>query len=92
MAEIALAPVHPLPTPKKDRTAAERQRRYRNKQKQTGGVTPPVTPSATVTPVTVTAPVTRDGVTAGVDVAAYAAAVTLAGMAALFSVREWPCS
>ncbi len=38
MAELALAPVHPLPTAKKDRTAAERQRRHRNKQKTvTGG-------------------------------------------------------
>jgi hypothetical protein len=84
MAEIALAPVHPLPTPKKDRTAAERQRRYRSKQKTvTGGITPPIT-----SPVPVTVPtVTPSRVTAGVDVAAYAAAIALASCAAFFSIK-----
>jgi hypothetical protein len=71
--------VHPLPTPKKDRTAAERQRRHRERKRATPAIpvtAPPVT--VAVTPVTSTA---------GVDVAAYPAAITLAGLAAFFSIK-----
>jgi hypothetical protein len=65
----------------KDRTAAERQRRYRNKNKQRGSVTLPMPPPAAVTPVT------PSRVTAGIDVAAYAAAIALAGCAGFFSIK-----
>src|SRR5215470_3965709 len=85
MSDTNVTALHALPAPKKDRTAAERQRRYRNKQKQTGGVTPRVaSPAAATAPIT---PVTASRITAGVDVAAYLAAVALAGVAALFSIR-----
>jgi hypothetical protein len=77
MPEIVTA-LHP---PAKDRTAAERQRRYRNKNKQRGSITLPVPPPAAVTPVT------PSRVTAGVDVAAYTAAIALAGCAAFFSIK-----
>jgi hypothetical protein len=84
MAEVAA--LHPLPATKKDRTAAERQRRYRERNKE------PVTPDAAVTPtipdpppLAGRAPVTA--VTPGVDVAAYAAAIALAGCAAFFSIN-----
>jgi hypothetical protein len=70
----------------KDRTAAERSRRYRQKRKTRGRqpAPPPVTVSEAVTPVT---PAVAHPMRTGVDVAAYAAAVTLAGVAALFSIR-----
>jgi hypothetical protein len=90
-----MADVRPLPTMgpygPKDRTAAERQKRHRDKQKS---VTRDVTPVTAVTPAIVdpppltgrvTPPVTP--VTAGVDVAAYAAAIALAGCAAFFSIK-----
>jgi hypothetical protein len=85
--DLALAPVHPLPTAKRDKTAAERQRRYRERKKEpvTAVMPPPVTPTAGDAAVSPAA-VTRD-VTAGVDVAAYAAAIALAGVAAVFSIR-----
>jgi hypothetical protein len=86
MADIALAPVHPLPTPKlgRDKTAAERQRRYRerNKEPVTAATPPPVTPT-----VTVGHSLAGRNVTAVVDVAAYAAAIALAAVAAVFSIR-----
>jgi hypothetical protein len=86
MADIALAPVHPLPTPKRgrDKTAAERQRRYRERNKEpTAAVTPPpVTPT-----VTVGHSLAGRNVTAGVDVAVYAAAIALTGCAAFFSIK-----
>lgn len=78
--------------PAKDRTAAERQRRYRDRKREpvTRDVTSPEAVTApSVTPVAVAHhTVTRDVTpAAGVDVAAYAAAVTLAGVAAVFSIR-----
>jgi hypothetical protein len=85
--------IHPLRTyGPKDRTGAERQRRYRDKQK--AAVTPAVTSAVTAPIVTIpeaSHPVTmtvgaRD-VTAGIDMAAYLAAFSLAGVAAMFSVR-----
>jgi hypothetical protein len=82
-AELAIAPVHTLPTPKRgrDKTAAERQRRYRNRNKEpvTDVTALPITPAPTVT-----VPVTP---AAGIDVAAYVAAIALAGAAAWFSIR-----
>jgi hypothetical protein len=86
MDDIALAPVHPLPTPKRgrDKTAAERQRRYRERNKEPAAAVtpPPVTPT-----VTVAHSLAGRNVTAGVDVAAYAAAIALAGCAAFFSIK-----
>jgi hypothetical protein len=66
MAEIAFAPVHPLPTqkrdnavpaPKRDKTTAERQRRYRDRKKEpvTAVTPPPVTPTVPGAPSTVVA-------------------------------------
>jgi hypothetical protein len=73
MAEIA--PIGPLPTPKKDRTAAERQRRFRKKRKT-------VTRNATVTPHPTPPPHAgrwHNGVTVYVTVAALALATVSAG-------------
>ena len=89
MAETSHATVHPLPPPKRgrDKTAAERQRRYRDRKKEPVDMTPPPITAAVTPSGLVTVPdVTRD-VTAGVDVAAYAAAIALAGVAAVFSIR-----
>jgi hypothetical protein len=75
------ANVTPLRPAAKDRTAAERQRRFRRKRKAgrsaavTGGATPPVTPPV---------PLQRN---AAIDVAAYTAAIVLAGAAAFFSIK-----
>jgi hypothetical protein len=96
-----MADIRPLPTlgpygPKRDKTAAERQRRYRDKQKQVGvrggSVTPtltlpePVTASS-VTPVTVAHPaVTPVTPATGVDVAVTMAALSLAAVSAGFSI------
>jgi hypothetical protein len=95
-----MADIRPLPTlgpygPKRDKTAAERQRRYRDKQKQVGVRGGSVTPTVTlpepvtapfVTPVTVAHPaVTRDA-PAGVDVAVCIAALSLAAVSAGFSI------
>ena len=65
----------------KDRTAAERSKRYRRKRKARAlqlRQTPVTVPPAVTT-------VMRHG--AGIDVAAYTAAVALAGAAAWFSIR-----
>jgi len=91
MAEIALAPVHPLPTPKKDRTAAERQRRYRKKRKtvtRNDAVTVPTpsppplagegTPRHAVTSVTVCVTV------AALGLAAISAGFSITGMTSIF--------
>ncbi len=97
MADVALAPIHPLPTPAKAAkgeglirrpkalSAAERQRRYRERNKEpatTAVAPPPVTPT-----VSVGHSLAGRNVTAGVDVAAYAAAIALAGCAAFFSIK-----
>jgi hypothetical protein len=80
MAEIALAPIHPLPTPKRDRTAAERQRRYRDRKKE------PVT-DVTPSPITLSTPVTmRVTPSAGVNVVICMAALSLAAVSAGFSI------
>lgn len=85
--------LRPSPPPQKgrvtakDRTAAERQQRYRDRKREpvTAVTPPPVTAAVTPAAVLVAHP-TRD-VTATVDVAAYAAAIALAGVAAVFSIR-----
>jgi hypothetical protein len=84
MAEIALAPIHPLPTPKRDRTAAERQRRYRDRKKEP--VTD-VTPSrVTVANPTVVRDVTPVTPSVGVNVVVCIAALSLAAVSAGFSI------
>ena len=68
----------------KDRTAAERQRRFRKKRRARlpTPVTSAVQPSVTA--------VTRNALTpslAAIDIAAYMAAIALAGAAAFFSIK-----
>src|SRR5262249_31535629 len=84
MAEIA--PIRPLPTPKKDRTAAERQRRFRKKRK-TVTRNAPVTPPTVTTPgVTVLTKVVTDRDGRGVTVVTTVAALALAAVSAGFSI------